>query len=55
MACLYTAISRKEKVYATLSKSIKGMAREAMNARLRRLKESNKSRFDSYSTSGTVY
>ena len=51
MQCLYTAILRKEKVHATISKGIKGMAREATDACL--LKESNNSR-DSYSTSGTV-
>ena len=47
MACLYTAISRKEKVHATIPRGIKGMEREDMDACLRRLKESNKSR-DSY-------
>lgn len=44
MACLYTAISRKEKVHAKIPKGIKGMEREDMDACLRRLKESTKSR-----------
>ena len=38
MACLYTAISRKEKVHATIPKGIKGMEREDMDACLRRPK-----------------
>ena len=47
MACLYTAISGKEKVHTTIPKGIKGMERDDMEACLRRLKESNNSR-DSY-------
>ena len=55
MPCLYTAILRKEKVHATISKGIKGMAGEATDTCLRRLKESNKSRDSHSTTSGTVY
>ena len=38
MACLYTAISRKEKVHTTIPKGIKGMEREDMDACLGRPK-----------------
>ena len=66
---LHTAISRKVvgKVHATIPKGIVGgfeftvlskkferMAREAMDIGLRVLKESNKSRFDSYSVRNSV-
>ena len=38
MACLYTAISRKEKVHTTIPRGIKGMEREDMDACLGRPK-----------------
>lgn len=58
MACLYTVISRKEKVHTTIPKGNKALEREDMDACLGRpkpKKQQKSGQLQAYSTSGTVY